>query len=705
MRLTTAAQKSLFPLGICLIMQLFFVVLVATPVKSDSRLPGVMSYEGYITDTSGKPLPDGKYDFAFALYTNANGGLPIWEERHNNVPLRNGFVQLYLGKGTPPNPLDLPFDQQYFLGVCVGNEPEMVPRLGFAATPYSFRARVADEVPDGSITTEKLAPLSVADENIRSISWSKITDVPKSQDSGGGPQGGVPANVWSLFGNRRTDSTKDFLGTTDFQALILKTDNIERLRIRDTGEIDIKLDLNVGNDVTIGHDLDVGNDAAIGHDLSVGNNLDVYGLTHFHNGTESQNTSTGALIVDGGVGIGMRLNVGGNAFFGSKLTVMGDSLFQSNLDVQGSLNAGSLSVIGSGVLNGAHVAYFENTDGDNGDGIAIKIDTETSSENNFITFYKDSGKVAGRIEGFALPYDFIDIQNVPIPDPGDIVDFSNMFSVGSLPFLDIDIDWEAFDIDIEWNPGKLPFFDMLGFGEGNRDALKPLICWALANGFDSLISTNPFDLALAPMIIAKSNECKDGGVTYGSGGADYAEWLPKLDPEEKMSYGQIIGVHGGKVSRNTEGAEQIMAISTAPAVVGNIPPEGAEDRYAKVGFMGQVSVLVRGEVEIGDFILPSGRSDGIGIAISPDDLELEHLSQVLGRAWSESTNARMSMINVLISVKTNEWIEVMKEQQERIELLESRLESLSNLESKVEKLEALVDDLGYNDHRSAMLSE
>ena len=35
------------------------------------------------------------------------------------------------------------------------------------------------------------------------------------------------------------------------------------------------------------------------------------------------------------------------------------------------------------------------------------------------------------------------------------------------------------------------------------------------------------------------------GVTYESGSADYAEWLPKLNPNEKFGVADIVGVHGG----------------------------------------------------------------------------------------------------------------------------------------------------------------
>ena len=57
-----------------------------------------------------------------------------------------------------------------------------------------------------------------------------------------------------------------------------------------------------------------------------------------------------------------------------------------------------------------------------------------------------------------------------------------------------------------------------------------------------------------------------------------------------------------------------------------------EHKYEKVAFMGQVPVFVVGKVNAGDFIIASGRNDGLGIAISPDQISLKQLNKVVGIA-------------------------------------------------------------------------
>jgi hypothetical protein len=88
----------------------------------------------------------------------------------------------------------------------------------------------------------------------------------------------------------------------------------------------------------------------------------------------------------------------------------------------------------------------------------------------------------------------------------------------------------------------------------------------------------------------------------GDTGADYAECLEKSDPNEGFTAGQIVGVHGGKITKVTEGADQVLPVSLAPAVLGNMPPDNEKDLYEKIGFMGQVPVLIWGKAKVGQIL-------------------------------------------------------------------------------------------------------
>ncbi len=124
------------------------------------------------------------------------------------------------------------------------------------------------------------------------------------------------------------------------------------------------------------------------------------------------------------------------------------------------------------------------------------------------------------------------------------------------------------------------------------------------------------------------------GVTLASGGGDFAECLKKIDPAANFEPGEIVGVYGGRISKQTEGADHVMVITGRPVVVGNAPPAAQAHLFEDVAFIGQVPVLVRGAVAAGDYIVPSGFGDGIGVAIAPEDLTVANLSQIVGKAWT-----------------------------------------------------------------------
>ena len=52
-------------------------------------------------------------------------------------------------------------------------------------------------------------------------------------------------------------------------------------------------------------------------------------------------------------------------------------------------------------------------------------------------------------------------------------------------------------------------------------------------------------------VIGSIDGAGDGGVRYHSGAADFAEWLPRLRPEETIDPGDIVGIKGGKITRDT----------------------------------------------------------------------------------------------------------------------------------------------------------
>jgi hypothetical protein len=141
-----------------------------------------------------------------------------------------------------------------------------------------------------------------------------------------------------------------------------------------------------------------------------------------------------------------------------------------------------------------------------------------------------------------------------------------------------------------------------------------------------------------------------GGVSYRTSGADYAEWLPRADDEPPMQPGDVAGVHGGRLRRATEGADQIVVISTAPAVLANTPPPEMVAGHERIAMIGQTPVRVRGRVRAGDLIVASGEGDGLARAVDPARAMLADHVRAIGVAWESSPGHVGSPTRVRVGV-------------------------------------------------------
>lgn len=188
-----------------------------------------------------------------------------------------------------------------------------------------------------------------------------------------------------------------------------------------------------------------------------------------------------------------------------------------------------------------------------------------------------------------------------------------------------------------------------------------------------------------------NNKERFKGVSYASGAGDYAEYLERMDATETMSYGDIVGMNGGKISKNTSEAQRMMVISYKPAVLGALPQPNQEQFYEKVAFMGQVPVKVVGKVSIGDYIIPSGNHDGLGKALSPDKITIENIKNIVGVAWESSEEQfGYKLINTAVGINTNDNNAIVEQLQDQVSKQQQEIEALTDLLSKtIQRLDNL----------------
>ena len=176
--------------------RLLFAVLVALvgATLSFGQVPRLISFQGVLTDDSGKPISTGTYHLTLRLYGSATGGEPIWQEEQSAV-VTDGILNLLLGGVTP---LQLPFDRPYWLGITVGSGAEMTPRIPLTSTGYAVRAVYADSITGiaaggdltGSYPNPVLRDSSVTEAKIADGAVTQQKLAPDVSLPPGGPAGG-----------------------------------------------------------------------------------------------------------------------------------------------------------------------------------------------------------------------------------------------------------------------------------------------------------------------------------------------------------------------------------------------------------------------------------------------------------------------------------------------------------------------------------
>ena len=115
------------------------LVLTAV-IAAHAEIPHLISFQGKATDIAGNPL-NGTYDLTFRLYNHQTAGDLKWSETHSATQITNGVFQVLLGNNIP---IDLAFDEDYWISVQVNTDSEMMPRSQFSSVGYAYKAIISD---------------------------------------------------------------------------------------------------------------------------------------------------------------------------------------------------------------------------------------------------------------------------------------------------------------------------------------------------------------------------------------------------------------------------------------------------------------------------------------------------------------------------------------------------------------------------------
>jgi len=136
------------------------VLLCALPALAAP--PKTINYQGILTDSAGKPVSGESKVVTFRIYDTELATVSLWREDHTVTPVKGQFSVL-LGSVDPSgNPLALPFDKPYWVGVQVKGDAEMTPRRPLSSVPYAYAAATADLSATSTTTTSLSAALQTS---------------------------------------------------------------------------------------------------------------------------------------------------------------------------------------------------------------------------------------------------------------------------------------------------------------------------------------------------------------------------------------------------------------------------------------------------------------------------------------------------------------------------------------------------------------
>jgi hypothetical protein len=640
-------------------------------------VPDTLSFQGYLTDLGGTPV-DGLKDITFKMY---KGDVEIWSQTKTDVAVSNGVFDVMLGGGAGFL-YSTPFDRPIEIGIAVDGDSEISPRTPLSPAAYALGVRGFYAIRSGGS-----APGDVAMNVIGGSSNNYVADDVAGATIGGGggqaglPPEGVPDSVtgsWGTVGGGR-------LNRADQSATVGGGNSNKATGIRST----------VGGGSA--------NRAA--------------GLEATVSGGRSNMAFADQATVSGGnenEANGQWATVGGgrtNSADGDDATVGGGA--DNEAEQNGSTIAGGnqnrtsglVSTIAGGNVNWA--TGFASTIGGGGDNI---------SGNSYATVAGGSSNIAGGT-GSAVPggtfnramgeYSFTAGYYAVADHEGSFVwnDRSSpggndsLFTTGANQFLiraaggvgiNTDSPSNALHVVESVNGNAVLANHVAAIDNVSTGSSADVLALRVGRT-DAPETTNAFisfrynGETGAGFIRGNGS----GGIEMTSSGSDYAEYLPHRDVSEVLQPGDVIGVFAGKVTRQTEGADQIMVVSTAPIVVGNHTALDGEEPegFSRVAFVGQTPVKVRGVVHQGDLLIPSGLNDGTAIAVEPTRVTSQQVHQVFGTAWESSANAGVQSVNSAIGIdQIAAAAHVVSALQKRQNALEAQVDRLAERVTALESL-------------------
>ncbi|HEY3415111.1 MAG TPA: tail fiber domain-containing protein [Armatimonadota bacterium] len=121
-------------------------------------IPTSIPIQAVVQNAAGVPV-NGTRSVTFLLYEGQNDIAPFWSETQT-LDIQKGQLTTMLGKVTP---MALPLTGSAFLGIRIGTDPEMTPRLPMGAAPFALALPNVFTTAQGDIGIGNIHPIYALD--------------------------------------------------------------------------------------------------------------------------------------------------------------------------------------------------------------------------------------------------------------------------------------------------------------------------------------------------------------------------------------------------------------------------------------------------------------------------------------------------------------------------------------------------------------
>jgi predicted acyltransferase (DUF342 family) len=314
------------------------VALVGFALTLSAGTPTRVNYQGLLLDSAGDPVPDASYSILFTIYDASAGGNSKWSETQV-ISTENGQFSVSLGSVNPI--LDTVFNQDdRYLAVKVGADPEMSSRTRLLTVPWAFRTSTVDGASGGAVTGNiQLSGNITVSAAVVNLALAVGGDLDVVGDATVGSNLDV-GGAASIVSSAAIGGSMTVAGTIDCASLSTVTT------------------VAVGTHAGVAGDLDVGGSAAIANNMLVGSDADVTGNLSCSGATSLGNTNVGgSLNVVNGASIGTNVTVGGTVSVTgdvdcNDLTTIGNANISADVAAGGSLAVGGAALVTSDITVG-----------------------------------------------------------------------------------------------------------------------------------------------------------------------------------------------------------------------------------------------------------------------------------------------------------------------------------------------------------------